>query len=317
MKIKKLLLKEYKSLIVLVAVIIISAILTAGKTLSFSNLKNLFMQVSIQGIVGLGMTFSLLCAEFDLAVGSVLTASGMVFALCLQSMSLGVSIVVSLFAGAIMGLIDGMIICKMKINSFIATLATSYIFKGIAQMICDGQSIGIRDNAAALTFSKIELFGLPIYFYIFIFLTIVCIYVLSRTRFGRNIYATGGNYEAAKKSGIKVDFYKIMTFVIVGLSAAIAGILLTTRLQSATPIAGDSLNLAVIGAVIIGGTSTYGGVGSVQKSVIGLFIFGVIINTMDVMKVSGYFQQVVRGALTVVIIGLTCYLNHRKDKSMI
>lgn len=300
-----------KSLYFLLLTIILSAAITKGKTLSITNLQNLMLQVSIQGIVGIGMTFSLLCGEFDLAVGSVYTISGIIFAECLQKVPFFWAVVITFFVGALLGLVDGLVVNKMGINSFIATLATSYVFKGIANIICQGQPVGVGNSDIVVAISKMRIFGFTIYPFVFLGCLIIAILVLSKTSFGRNIYATGGNYEVSKNTGIKVDFYKIMSFVIVCLSAAIAGMLLTTRLQSATPIAGDDLNLVVIGAVIIGGTSTEGGIGSAQESFIGLLIFGIIINTMNVLGIAGYYQQVARGILTVAIIGITSFSNYR------
>lgn len=305
-----------KSSFILILFILFSIIFSNGKTLSMSNLQNLMMQISIQGIVGLGMTFSLICGEFDLSVGSIYTFAGITFAKCLQVMPFFYAAIIAVSLGAFLGLINGFIVNKMKINSFIATLATSYIYKGMADIICNGEPTSVGNNNFVVNISKFKFLGIPIYLFILLFFSIISIYVLSNMRFGRNIYATGGNYEVAKNSGINVDFYKIMSFVIVCASAALAGVLLTIRLQSATPIAGDDLNLVVIGAVIIGGTSTDGGIGSAQKSIIGMLIFGIIINTMNVLGIAGYYQQVVRGVLTVAIIASTSYSNYRKTSTL-
>lgn len=309
-------LKDYKSLPILILFIIMAVTLTNGKSLSAANIQNLMTQVSIQGIVGLGMTFALLCAEFDLAVGSIYTCSGILFAQCLQVMGFFPALLITLLLGVVLGFCDGFVVNKMKIPAFVGTLGTSYIYKGMAKIMSDGQPISVSNNKVVIALSNANILGFSVFPYIFFSVTVICVYVLKRTRFGRNIYATGGNYEVAKNSGINVDFYKIMSFVICGVSSALAGVLLAVRLQSATPIAGDDLNLVVIGAVIIGGTRTDGGIGSAQKSLIGLLIFGVLINTMDVLGIAGYYQQVVRGIMTVAVIGGTSYVTYRKTSSL-
>lgn len=310
------LLKEYKSLPILLVIILIAAILTGGKTLEKGNLQNLMLQVSIQGIVGFGMTYSLLCGEFDLSVGAVLTTCGIIFAKLCNLWGFVPALLITLLVGALFGLFDGILVNKMGMPSFIATLGSSYIVKGIGQVISQGQPTALGGNAVVVAMSNLRIAGFSIFPYIFILVGLICAYHLKFTRFGRNIYATGGNYEVAKNSGIHVDFYKIMSFVIVCASAGFAGVLTTVRLQSATAIAGDNLNLTVIGAVIIGGTSTAGGVGNIPMSFLGLLIMGVLTNTLSVLGISGYWQQVIQGLIMVIVIGYSSFANYRKTSSV-
>ena len=308
--------KDYKSLAILLVIVLAAALLTKGKSLETGNLQNLMLQVSIQGIVGFGMTYSLLCGEFDLAVGAILTTCGIIFAKVCNLLGFFPAVVVTLAVGAVFGLFDGILVNKMGLPSFIATLGSSYIIKGIGQVISQGQPTSVGSNAIAVALSNLRIGGFAIFPFIFIVVGLICTYHLTFTRFGRNIYATGGNYEVAKNSGVKVGFYKIMSFVIVCTSAAFAGILTTIRLQSATAIAGDNLNLTVIGAVIIGGTSTAGGVGNIPMSFLGLLIMGVLTNTLSVMGISGYWQQVVQGLIMVIVIGSSSFANYRKTSSV-
>lgn len=294
----------------------IAAVLTGGKSLETGNLQNLMLQVSIQGIVGFGMTYSLLCGEFDLSVGASLTTCGIVFAKICNLWGFFPALLVTLALGAVFGLFNGFLINKLGLSSFIGTLGSSYIIKGIGQMINQGQPTSVSNNATAVMLSNLRIGGFAIFPFIFILVGLICTYHLKFTRFGRNIYATGGNFEVAKNSGIKVNFYKMMSFVIVAVSAALAGVLTTVRLQSATAIAGDNLNLQVIGAVIIGGTSTTGGVGNIPMSFLGLLTMGVLINTLSVMGISGYWQQVIQGLMMVVVIGSSSFANYRKTSSV-
>lgn len=308
--------KDYKSLPILIVILIIATILTGGKSLEKGNLQNLLLQVSIQGIVGFGMTYSLLCGEFDLSIGAILTTCGIIFAKLCNLWGFLPAMAVTLVVGAIMGLFNGFLVNKLGLSSFIGTLGSSYIIKGIGQIISQGQPTSVGSNATAVFLSNLKIGGFAIFPFIFILVGLICTYHLRYTRFGRNIYATGGNYDVAKNSGINVDFYKMASFVIVCVSAAFAGVLTTVRLQSATAIAGDNLNLQVIGAVIIGGTSTTGGVGNIPMSFLGLLTMGVLINTLSVMGISGYWQQVVQGLMMVIVIGSSSFANYRKTSSV-
>jgi ribose transport system permease protein len=309
-------LREYKSLVILLVVILLACLSTQGRSLAGANLQNLFLQVAIQGIVGFGMTYTLLCGEFDLSVGSVLTLCGIVFAKCCNEIGFFPAVVITLAVGGFLGLMNGLLIAKLGLSSFIGTLGTSYVFKGFAQIISQGKPTSVSSNETVVFLSKLKIAGTSIFPFIFILVGLICAYNLMCTRFGRNIYATGGNYEVAKNSGINVTFYKIMSFVIVCMASALAGVLMTIRLQSATPIAGEDLNLVVISSIIIGGTSTAGGVGNIPMSFIGLLIVGVLTNTLDLLGISGYYQQVVQGVLTVMVIGTASYANYRNVSSM-
>ena len=302
--------KEQKSFVILVIVIIFAAC-ASSMFFTIDNLQNLFLQISIQGIISFGMTFTLIAGEFDMSVGSNLTLCGILFAQMLSYMSFGLAIVVVLLFAAALGLINGILVAKLGVCSFIGTLGTMYAYKGLALMLSQGQPVPARTEEV-LQVSNMQIGGFSIFPVIFIIVGLISAYVLTRTQFGRNIYAVGGNAEVANNSGISVVIYKTMSFVIVGVTAGLAGILLTMRLQSATPIAGDSLNLIVISSIIIGGTSPAGGVGSIPKSFIGLMIIGVLTNLLSLIGLSGYYQQVIQGAMTVAIIGATSFANYRK-----
>lgn len=302
--------KEQKSFVILVIVIIFAAC-ASSMFFTIDNLQNLFLQISIQGIISFGMTFTLIAGEFDMSVGSNLTLCGILFAQLLSYISFGLAIIVVLLFAAALGLINGILVAKLGVCSFIGTLGTMYAYKGLALMLSQGQPVPARTEEV-LQVSNMQIGGFSIFPVIFIIVGLISAYVLTRTQFGRNIYAVGGNAEVANNSGISVVFYKTMSFVIVGVTAGLAGILLTMRLQSATPIAGDSLNLIVISSIIIGGTSPAGGVGSIPKSFIGLMIIGVLTNLLSLIGLSGYYQQVIQGAMTVAIIGATSFANYRK-----
>ena len=309
-----LFLKRYKSLAILLILLILVAVLNPGFFRS-ANIRNVLLKVSIQGIIGFGMTFALIAGEFDMSVGSILTLSGIIFASLLESMGFFPALLITLCCGAVMGLINGTLISRLKLSSFIATLGTQYVYKAIALIISQGKPIRISDPVA-MAIGSFRIGKSTIFPLLFLVAGVITAYVLNKTRLGRNIYATGGNTEVASNSGINTKLYKTIAFVIVCTASALAGVLMSIRLQSATTIAGDDTSLTVVSSVIIGGTSPAGGVGGAFESFIGLLIIAVVTANLDLMGISGYYQQVVQGALTVLIIGATSYATYRKTKSV-
>ena len=305
--------KRYKSLVILLALLLFMAV-AKPSFYRVANLRNVLLKVSIQGVIGFGMTFALVAGEFDMSVGSILTLSGILFATLLQSMGFFPAVLLTLGAGAVMGMINGTLVSRLRVNSFIATLGAQYIYKAVALLISGGSPIK-ADNAMVVALSNLRIGGNTIFPLVFLLTGIAAAYVLKRTRVGRNIYATGGNTEVAANSGINVKFYKTLVFVIVCCASALAGILMTIRMQSATTIAGDDTSLTVISSVIIGGTSPAGGVGGAFESFIGLIAIAIVTSSLDLLGISGYYQQVAQGFLTVAIIGAISYSNYRKTEA--
>lgn len=305
---------RYKSVAMLLFLLLIMAI-AKPSFYSAANLRNVFLKLSIQGIIGFGMTFVLISGEFDMSVGSILTLSGIMFAMLLQHMGFLPAVVITILSGAVMGILNGTLIAKLHLSSFIATLGMQYVYKAVALIISQGNPIRI-ENEAAVALSNFRIAGNTIFPFIFIAVGLITAYVLIKTRMGRNIYATGGNIEVAANSGIKVVFYKTLSFVIVCSAAALAGILMAIRLQSATTIAGEDTSLTVVSSLIIGGTSPAGGIGGAFESFVGLMIIAIVTSSLDILNISGYYQQVVQGLLTVAIIGATSYSNYRKVSTL-
>ena len=306
--------KRYKSLGILIILLIGFGIFKPS-FYTEENLQNLMLKASITGIIGFGMTFCLIAGEFDMSVGSILTLSGIVFAMMLNSMGFVAALIATILLGACLGLINGTLVTRMKLSSFIATLGVMIAYKGLALVIGGGNPIRVV-NPTALAISNYRIAGNTIYPFLFILAGLACGYVLMRTQTGRNIYAVGGSAEVAKHSGLNVSFYKTLAFVLVGVASAIAGILTCTRLQSATAIAGNDVNLTVISSVIIGGTKPTGGSGGALESFIGLMIIAIVKQGLDLLGVSGYYQQVVQGLLTVIIIGSASYFTYRNTSTM-
>jgi len=308
----KELLEEYKSLIGLIVLIGIVGILSPS-FFTVANLLNVLRQTSINGVIAAGMTFVILTGGIDLSVGSILGFSGAVAASCLASgQSMLVTIVLTLVIGSGVGLINGIIISKGKLQPFIVTLATMTILRGATLVFTDGKPISLGTGTSAIAFSKIgggTILGIPTPVVIMIFAFAICYYILTQTKMGRYTYALGGNEEATKLSGLNADRIKMFVYTISGLLASVAAIIITSRLFSAQPTAGDGYELDAIAAVVLGGTSLTGGKGKISKTIVGALIMGVLSNALNLLDVSSYYQMMVKGVVILIAV-----LLDRKNK---
>lgn len=301
----KALLEEYKSLIGLVILIGIVGVLSPS-FFTVANLLNVLRQTSINGVIAAGMTFVILTGGIDLSVGSILGFSGAVAASCLASgQSMLVTIVLTLVIGSGVGLINGIIISKGKLQPFIVTLATMTILRGATLVFTDGKPISLGSGSSAIAFSKIgggTIFGIPTPVVIMIFAFAICYYILTQTKMGRYTYALGGNEEATRLSGLNADRIKMFVYTISGLLASVAAIIITSRLFSAQPNAGDGYELDAIAAVVLGGTKLAGGKGKITGTIIGALIIGVLSNALNLLNVSSYFQMIAKGVVILIAV---------------
>lgn len=292
----------YLTLVVLVVIfsLLSSNFLTAG------NMINLFRQIAINGLIAIGMTMVITTGGIDLSVGSILGLTAMVSAyLMVTGVPPIIAVLVCLALGALLGLINGFIIAQYKLQAFIVTLATMTTFRGLTYVISDGKPISnISDSALFSFIGKGDILGIPIPIFIFFIAFGIAYVVLNKTVFGRNVYATGGNETAAKLSGVDVKKTHIMVYVISGFLAALAGLILISRLNSAQPTLGDGYELDAVAAVVIGGTSLAGGRGRISGTLIGILILGVISNGLNIIGVSSFYQEIVKGLIILVAVFL-------------
>jgi len=301
----KELLEEYKSLIGLIVLIGIVGVLSPS-FFTVANLLNVLRQTSINGVIAAGMTFVILTGGIDLSVGSILGFSGAVAASCLASgQSMLVTIILTLVIGSGVGLINGIIISKGKLQPFIVTLATMTILRGATLVFTDGKPISLGTGTSAIAFSKIgggTILGIPTPVVIMIFAFAICYYILTQTKMGRYTYALGGNEEATRLSGLNADRIKMFVYTISGLLASVAAIIITSRLFSAQPNAGDGYELDAIAAVVLGGTKLAGGKGKITGTIIGALIIGVLSNALNLLNVSSYFQMIAKGVVILIAV---------------
>jgi len=297
-------------LIGLILLIIVVSILNPS-FLAISNIFNVLRQVSISAIIAFGMTFVILTGGIDLSVGSTLALTGAVAASLLAGgtdpiVSMGITLIL----GLILGAFNGLIITKGKVAPFIATLATMTIYRGLTLVYTEGKPIsGLGDHVSFQLFGKGYVLGIPVPVITMLISFCILAFILHKTTFGRRVYAVGGNEEAAKLSGINAGRVKIAVYAVSGFLAALSALILTSRLNSAQPTAGESYELDAIAAVVLGGTSLNGGKGWIFGTLIGALIIGVLNNGMNLIGVSSFWQQVVKG----IVILLAVLLDRKKD----
>lgn len=292
--------RQYGLLIVFGTICLIISLITP-QFLTVSNLTIIVTQVSINALLAFGVTFVIITGGIDLSLGSIVAVTGVTAAMLAHpdSYPVLIPIVMGLLAGLLMGAFNGFIITKSKIAPFIVTLGTMTIGRGLALILSDGRPVSNLSDSFNYLGSGTVL-GIPILILIFILVFAVCSIILSKTVLGRYIYAIGGNEQAARASGINIDRVKLSVYSISGLLAGLAGILLASRITTGQPNAGAGFELDAIAAVVIGGTSTAGGRGTMAGTLIGVLLIGVINNGLDLLNVTSYYQQVVMG---IIIIG--------------
>ncbi|MDQ7093140.1 ribose ABC transporter permease [Desulfosporosinus sp. PR] len=298
---KRGILQRMGPLVGLMLIVIILSI-TSSDFLTVSNVFNVLRQVSINALIAFGMTFVILTGGIDLSVGSIIAlssafAAGMMASGTNSWLAIGVGVV----AGTLMGTVNGVVIARGKVAPFIATLATMTIFRGLTMVYTQGRPItGLPDDFGLIGRGYLLQIPMPV---IWMLVAFGVLYVLLKfTSFGRHVFALGGNEEATRLSGINTNRVKVLVYSISGLLASVSGIILTSRLNSAQPTAGTSYELDAIAAVVLGGTSLSGGKGWIAGTLIGAMIIGVLDNGLNLMNVSSFYQQVVKGAVILIAV---------------
>jgi len=297
-------------LLALVVLIIFVTIMNPN-FLAPANLLNLLRQVSTNALIAFGMTFVIITGGIDLSVGSTLALSSALMAgLIASGLNPVIAMVIGLLLGAFLGACNGVMITKGKMAPFIATLATMTIYRGLTLVYTDGNPItGIGDSFIFKYMGRGYLFGIPFPVVVMLLFFGVLYVLLHKMTFGRKTFALGGNEKAAFIAGIKSDRIKIAIYSISGLMAAVAGIIITSRLNSAQPTAGNAYEMDAIASVVLGGTSLSGGRGRLVGTLIGALIIGTLNNGLNLLGVSSFYQQVVKGVVIIIAV-----LLDRKNK---
>jgi len=302
--------------VIAIAIIFIVMIFPDSNFYSWGNFSNLFEAVSTNAIIAFGVTLAVICKGCDLSVGSVMAMSGIVAIMLLNAgMNMVLAIVIAILSGSLVGFINGFLIVQQKTEAFIITLGMGMFIQGVALLLTNANPVSASDpnfqriaNDSWLAIPNIAAF--------MILLGVLTFLLLRFTSFGRNIYALGGDYEVAEHSGINVVRTKWLAFVLTGTFAAIAGVLAASRMNTGLPIAGVEIPLMVNCGVVIGGTSFAGGVGGVFRSFIGIFAMFLLRNSLSMLGIDPFTQNLILGIMIVAIISLDCYAIKRKKEAV-
>jgi erythritol transport system permease protein len=308
---------EGRAFLALIVIFVVFTILAPQSYPSVSNILVMASHVSVYAILSIGMLLVILNGGIDLSVGSTLGLSGMVAGFLMQGVKLGgatlypavwVVVVVALAIGALVGLVNGILVARFKVAPFVATLGTLYAVRGLAELMTNGLTFSNLDGDPALGNTGFDWLGfqrilnVPIGVLVMIVVAVVVSLLLNRTVFGRWVYASGGNERAAELSGVPVRRVKIRVYVASGLCAAIAGVILASELTSASPTAGTSYELTAIAAVVIGGAALTGGRGNIRGTLLGAFVIGFLSDGLVIVGVSSYWQTVFTGTVIVLAV---------------
>jgi len=301
---------QYRSFVILAIILIVASVI-APNFLSFNNITNVIRQVSISAMLACGMTFVILTGGIDLSVGGILGMSGALSAGVLAATNSALlAVLVGQGFGLICGIVNGLFISYGDLPPFIVTLATMSLFNGGLLLYTSGAPITVGNDPYKFI-GKGELFGIPFPIIILAVVYAIAFFILSYTPFGRSVYSIGGNEEATRLSGINIKLNKTYVYAISGLLSGLGGIVLTSRLGSAQPTAGQGYELDAIAAVILGGTSLSGGQGFVLPTVVGSMILGILTNVLTLLNVNPYVSNILKGIVILVAV-----IIDRKFKSL-
>jgi ribose transport system permease protein len=306
--------REAGILFALLFIWVVTAILNP-RFLSSYNLQLLSRQIAVFGLIAIGETFVILTEGIDLSPGSVIVLTSVLVASFISSgMGVPCAIVLTLLVAVVIGLWHGLFITKLKVPPFIITLGTFAMGRGLATVITKGQPILNLPESFSFIWDGMVFKFMPFPVLILIIISGCSIFLLSRTIYGRHIYAVGGNITAARLSGIDVDSIRILTYVLSAVMAGIVGILITSRLGQGNPNVGVTYEMYAIAAAVIGGTSLFGGVGTIIGALIGAGILTAVWNSLVLLQVSSYWHQVILGMIIVVAVTVDVVREKTKGK---
>lgn len=307
---KELELSRYSIVLAFAALFFFLAIYSS-RFLTIKNMTNIVRQSSIIGIISCGMTFIIISGNFDLSVGSICAFASAIAIRISNDHSIWLSIVLTLLAGAGIGAINGFLITKLYISSFIVTLGTMVSVRGLLLMFLDGHTLpGSREEF--IFFGQGYVGFVPVPIIIFVAVALFTYFLLSDTKFGKHVFATGGNIEASELSGIYIDKIRVLAFVLNGIMAALSGIVLGSRVNVAHPRSGMNYELDAISAVVIGGTSILGGEGNIWRTVLGVLFLTMLGNGFNILNVSIFMQYFFKGVIIIGAVGVDTYTRYRK-----
>ena len=318
--------------VIAIAIMVFAMLFSSSNFFSVLNWINIFRIASPMLIIGFGVTFAVICRGCDLSVGSVMSLSGIIAIILINSgMNMPLAILIAVLAGTLIGFINGFLVVHQKTEAFIITLGMGMLVKGVSLLLTDANPVPAKVffeksfNFMNLSFNKILNFGIlkdtlvgkiPNIIWIMILIGVFTYWLLRFTSFGRNCYALGGDYDVAEYSGINVIRTKWIAFTLTGTYAAIAGVLLSSDLNTGSAIYGDPIPLMINCGVVIGGTSFAGGIGGAVHSFLGIMVMQLLRNCMGAYGINPYIQAMILGVVIVSIICMDCYAIKRKKEDV-
>lgn len=302
---------------ILIALIVMVIVFTILKPSYFSknNILNIFVACSIVGLVAIGETFLMIAGQIDMSSGSISAFSGVFIAVLLaRGWPLFPAFLLTLLVGAAIGLMNALLVTRLEISFFIATLASQSIFRGLAFIICGGKSIGVN-HPVFLKIGTTRIFGISLPIIIFLILFIIFAVILMKTRFGRSIYMVGGNSTAARLAGIQSKKMITILFTISGVMAALGGAILAARMNSGQPSASEGLEFDAVTACVLGGVAMSGGIGDMGGAFIGLLIMQGFTNGLAVLNVQSFWQKVAKGLLLIAALAFDYLRKRSREKN--
>jgi ribose transport system permease protein len=293
----------------LIALVILCRILYPG-FLARDNIFNILSQNVQVGLIALGMTFVMIAGGFDLSVGAIYAAGATVYAMEAKVMALPLAALLALTVGLIAGTINGLIVTRLRVNPFVATLGTTSIFGGAAYLFSHSAPV-LVDRPDFTVLGAGRWFGVPISLALLVVAYAIGSLVLAKTVYGRSLYAVGGNPEAARLAGLRVNFLKTSTYALVGVLSALGGMIIASRLSIGQADIAGTMSLDAIAIVIIGGTSLFGGSGAVWRTAVGLLLLAVLTNIFDALALDSNFQSLIKGAIVIGAVALDAFSRRR------
>ena len=275
------------------------------------NLLDMLNSTSILLILAFGVTLTVISGGCDLSIGGILVVAGIIAIKLLDVMPIWAAILCAVAFGAFVGFINGFLVVQQKTEPFIITLGMGMLLTGVAQQLTDARPVP-ASNPDFMMIGNGDFFGVPYLVIIMLVCFVAAHWLMRYTAYGRNLYAIGGDYEVALYSGINVVRTKWIAFVISGAAAALAGVLLSSKLNTGSSIYGETAALIVNCGVVVGGTSFAGGIGGIPQSALGLLVFGILDNAMNMLGISSYIQILLKGAVIVGIIWMDCFYRKRR-----
>ena len=308
----KKILKE-QPVLLLFLVFIVMMIIAKPSFVTMKNIKNVLIDVSIYGVSALAMTIAIITGAFDLSLSSNFAWAQIFFCYILKTFEnspvcIPAAMILTILSCMLIGSFNGTIVVFCKIPAFIVTMATMIMVKGICLVFTGGNMMS-TSNPFIKAMGKGTFLGLSYLTYIFIAIIFLAYFVMKYTRFGRNLYATGGNYKVAELSGINVKFCKFSIFVILGMAAGVSGILFVCLMRAGSVLYGTDLALTCVAATVVGGTPLTGGKGSVLRTVLGILLIYVLYKGLAFLGLQGYFNTMIRGIVLLLVVSIDAYMN--------